>query len=120
MTTRKQIERRWGLPFDDLVRDFAEHGLTRKQTAQALGMTAPALSHLLINNDPFPPLCRAVDYLRDTGETLATGIRRMAPSCTVGQVAAEVGFSCPYTLRRWMRENGVSADFAPGRYHARA
>ena len=59
MTTRKQIERRWGMPFDDLVRDFAEQDLTRKQTAQALGMTAPALSQLLINNDPFPPLCRA-------------------------------------------------------------
>lgn len=120
MTTRKQIERRWGLPFDDLVRDFAEQGLTRKQTAQALGMTAPALSQLLINDDPFPPLCRAVGYVRTTGETLASGIRRMAPDLTVSQVAAEVGFSCPYTLRRWMRENGVSADFAPARYHARA
>ena len=120
MTTRKQIERRWGLPFDDLVRDFAEQGLTRKQTAQALGMTAPALSQLLINNDPFPPLCRAVDYLRDTGETLASAIRRMAPDCTAGKVAAEIGFSRPDALRRWMRQNGVSAEFAPGYYRARA
>ena len=69
-SSKRRIEARWGLPFWTLVKDFAEQGLTRFDTARALGYRPDSFCSMLAAHPkkdlrfPLPPanLSRSVRY----------------------------------------------------------
>lgn len=102
MSSPKQrgIEARWGLPFWQLVREFAEQDLTRNDTARALGYNTQAFHQLLARNprlDPFEPY----GVLRALGEPLRDVVLRMAPRFTVTQTARAVGYAGDKPVHRF-------------------
>lgn len=111
MTGKRQIEARWGVEFWQLVADFADQGLTRFDTARALGYTEPAFCHLLSRHpkrDPFEPSSRALSYLKDTGENLRQALERMAAEGrSWGYAARVIGYSQCDTLKRAATARGI-------------
>lgn len=116
MTGKRQVEARWGMPFWDLLAEFAEQGLTRFDTARAIGYRPDSLCALLNANqdkDPFDLSNKVIGYLRDTGETFSDAVARMAAQgLTVTEAAHAIGYSCPSALRYAMRTRGIAAIFS--------
>lgn len=115
MAGKRQVESRWGLPFWDLLSDFADQGLSRFDVARAIGYRPDSLCALLNANpgkDPFEMSNRVVAYLLDTGETFGQAVNRMAnQGLTVTEAAQAIGYSCPSGLRYAMRTRGISVTF---------
>lgn len=113
--TRQRVSERWGMPFWDLIKDFADQGLSRFDTARALGYRPDSFCSLLAANpmkDPFELSNRPLAYLRDTGETFGEAVQRMALSgMTVTEAALAIGYSCPSGLRHAMRARGIIVEF---------
>jgi len=109
------VEERWGYPFWEVVRDFAEQGLDRAKVSRALGMNYNHLNVLLNDHpesDPFPPSNRQVAYLRDTGETFKAAVLRLnAEGVGVEQAARELGFYNGTCLRRHLQDRGMAGLF---------
>lgn len=97
MTGVRQIEARWGVIFWKLVADFADQGLSRSDTARALGYRVDSFSKLLAahpEHDPFDPSVIAIAYLNDTGETMRQALERMArEGKTWADAAKVIGYS---------------------------
>lgn len=104
MSGRRQVEARWGVEFWRLVSDFADQGLTRSETAKALGYRVDSFSKALADNpekDPFDAFIISIRYLNETGETLKTALERMASEGrTWGYAARQTGYSDGHTLKR--------------------
>ena len=104
MSGRRQVESRWGVEFWQLVADFAEQGLTRSDTAKALGYRVDSFSKTLADNpgkDPFDAFIISIRYLNETGETLKTALERMASEGrTWGYAARQTGYADGHTLKR--------------------
>ena len=104
MSGRRQVESRWGVEFWQLVADFAEQGLTRSDTAKALGYRVDSFSKTLADNpgkDPFDAFIISIRYLNETGETLKTALERMASEGrTWGYAARQAGYADGHTLKR--------------------
>lgn len=122
MTGLRQVEARWGMDFWQLIADFAEQGLTRFDTARALGYTEQAFCHLLSRHpkrDPFEPSSRALAYLQDTGENLRQALERMAVEHrSWGYAARVIGYADGSTLKRAAEHRGIFVEMnskAPGR-----
>ena len=112
---RKMVEERWGYPFWEVVRDFAEQGLDKAKVSRALGVNYNHLNALLNENpdrDPFPPSNRQISYLRDTGETFKAAVLRMhAAGVRVSYAARDLGFSDATALRRHLDSRGMTGLF---------
>lgn len=109
------IEARWGMPFWDLMRDFAAQGLTRMDTARAMGFANPKTIHTLLRRaplDPFP-IRHGVptQYTLDTGETFRAACIRMAPTHTITEAALILGYTACGSLRHAMRVRGIEVQF---------
>lgn len=104
MSGKRQVEARWGVKFWQLVSDFADQGLSRSDTARALGYRIDSFSKLLADNpqkDPFDAFIISIRYLNETGETLKTALERMAfEGRTWGYAARKTGYSDGHTLKR--------------------
>lgn len=113
--TRRRVTERWGLPFWELLKDFADQGLSRFDTARALGYRPDSFCTLLSahpRKDPFEPSNKPLAYLRDTGETFGEAVERMAAAgMTVTEAALAIGYSCPSGLRHAMRARGIVVEF---------
>jgi len=113
--TRRRVTERWGVPFWELLKDFADQGLSRFDTARALGYRPDSFCTLLSahpRKDPFESSNKPLAYLRDTGETFGEAGERMAAAgMTVTEAALAIGYSCPSGLRYAMRTRGISVDF---------
>lgn len=109
------VPQRWGYPFWDVVRDMADQGLSRAQTAKALGYRSRRFEVLLRNNphlDPFEPRLVVATYIRDTGEGFRAALERMAAAhYTLAAASREIGFSTPEALAAAMRDRGVYVRF---------
>lgn len=122
---RKMIEKRWGMPFWDLVRDFYVQDLSKTNTAAALGMTYKSFCAILINDrerNPWKTNTIIIDYVNDTGETLGDALRRMAAAgYTYGQASLEIGYKEQKTgggnngLRYAMKVRGIEVSFRVGK-----
>ncbi|KII34877.1 hypothetical protein NL64_06345 [Pseudomonas fluorescens] len=112
---RDQIETRWGMPFWDLVRDFAEQDLSRHDTARALGYNRDYFYLLLAKhpeNDPFPRYGLVPDYTLDTGEGFREALQRMiADGMHVSLIATTMGFGRTDRLRYAMAVRGIKLVF---------
>lgn len=103
-----RIETRWGLPLTQLLNDFADQGLTRKQAAQALGVSYSAIREHLVKGDPFPDQLVASSYVRESGETLRAAVARMVSDGMTGEsMARAIGFSNYDSLKRSLRSRGI-------------
>lgn len=113
------IEERWGLPLWDLLADFAAQGLTRADSARALGMTPGALRYHLTTRpelDPFVPVVPvARAYTVDTGEPFVKACQRMAKTHTLAEAAREVGYSDISCFKRALASRGLMLQFQPYR-----
>jgi AraC-like DNA-binding protein len=113
--TRQRVAERWGLPFWELLKDFADQGLSRFDTARALGYRPDSFCTLLSahpRKDPFEPSNKPLAYLLDTGETFGEAVERMAAAgMTVTEVALAIGYSCPSGLRHAMRARDIVVEF---------
>lgn len=99
---RKDVEARWGQPFWDVVRQFADQDLSRNDTARALGYSIAGFHQLLTRHpehDPFP----AYGILRNLGEPLRDVVLRMAPNFTVTETARAVGYSGAKPVSRFRK-----------------
>lgn len=109
------VPERWGYPFWEVVRDFAEQGLTRADTGRALGYRSRRFEVLLRENpehDPFGPYHVVSAYIKDTGEGFRAALQRMADAhYTVAQAAEAIGYSKRETLRAEMRKRGIVIRF---------
>lgn len=125
MSGKRQIEARWGVEFWRLVSDFAEQGLTRSDTARALGYRVDSFCHLLANNpgrDPFEPFIVAQGYLHDTGETMRQALERMSSEGRSWAYAARViGYGDSHNLKRAAAARGITVTMnsRPGRPRTR-
>ena len=111
MTGKRQIEARWGVEFWQLVADFADQGLTRFDTARALGYRPDSFCKMLAQNpkrDPFDASAIALAYLKDTGETMRQALERMAAEGrSWGYAARVIGYSQCDTLKRAALKRGI-------------
>lgn len=126
MTGKRQIEARWGVEFWQLVADFADQGLTRFDTARALGYRPDSFCKMLAQNpkrDPFEPSSRALAYLRDTGENLREALERMAKEGrSWGYAARAIGYRDGSQLKRAAIHRGIIVQMNskhPGRPRVR-
>lgn len=114
MTGKRQVEARWGVEFWQLVSDFAEQGLTRFDTARAIGYHPQSFCDLLSSNpgkDPFEPFIRATAYLRDTGETMGQALQRMAAEGrSWGYAARVIGYNEGHALKRVAVARGIKVQ----------
>lgn len=115
MSGKRQVEARWGVPFWKLVGDFAEQGLSRFDTARALGYRPDSFCTLLSGNpgkDPFDPSDRALGYLRDTGESLSQAVQRMAAQGMLAtEIARVIGYRDACGLKRALETRGIEVQF---------
>lgn len=111
MTGMRQVEARWGMIFWKLVADFADQGLSRSDTARALGYRIDSFSKLLARNqqhDPFEASVIALAYLRDTGETMRQALERMsAEGRSWGYAARTIGYADGSRLKRAAFSRGI-------------
>lgn len=117
MSTQKEIEQRWGLPFWTVVSDLAAQDLTRRDTARALGFDHNYFYTLLADNpehDPFPPYHVVHSYVVDTGETFREALERMIGlGMGVSAIAIAMGFGRTNSLRYAMAARGIDLAFPP-------
>lgn len=114
---REAIEARWGCDLWALVRAFAEQGLSRAQTAKALGYSVPHFCAILRDRsdvDPFEEYGVVANYVRQTGEAFSTALRRMAAAgYTFTQAQREIGYcNNGDPLKYAMRVRGIEVEFA--------
>lgn len=111
MSGKRQIEARWGVEFWQLVRDFSDQGLTRFDTARALGYRPDSFCKMLCRNhkrDPFDDFLRAQAYLKDTGETMRQALERMASEGrSWGYAAKVIGYFHGSALKRAALQRGI-------------
>ena len=109
--TKRAVAERWGYPFWEVVRDFAEQGMNRVQTAKALGYSVNGFLRLLSENaehDPFESYGHANNYVRDSGEPLGDAVAHMAKrGFTITEAARFIGYSHAKGLRHAMRSRGI-------------
>lgn len=115
MAGQRQIEARWGVPFWQLVADFADQGLTRFDTARALGYRPDSFCTLVREHpehDPFDASDRPLGYLKETGETLSSAVRRMASQGMLAtEIARAVGYRDACGLKRALKARGIEIEF---------
>lgn len=114
MSGKRQVEARWGVPFWQLIRDFADQGLTRSDTARAIGYRVDSFCHMLANNpgrDPFDDFIVAQAYLKDTGETMRQALERMsAEGRSWGYAARQIGYGDSHNLKRAALARGINVQ----------
>lgn len=114
---REAIELRWGMDFWSLVIDFANQGLSRRQTGLALGYSWQHFHCILRKRpdaDPFEEYGVIANYIRDTGEPLGVALKRMAKAgYTFCQAQREIGY-CDNgnPLRYAMKVRGIEVEFS--------
>lgn len=117
MSKQQIISNRWGLPFWDLVADFAAQDLSRRDTARALGFDHNYFYTLLAEHpehDPFPPYHVVHSYVVDTGETFRQALERMIGyGWGVSAIAIAMGFKRTNSLRYAMSARGIDLTFPP-------
>jgi len=108
---KRKIENRWGVEFWQLISDFADQGLTRFDTARALGYRPDSFCKMLARNpkrDPFDEFIRAQAYLKDTGETMRQALERMAAERrSWGYAATVIGYADGSALKRAAEARGI-------------
>lgn len=111
----RKIEQRWQLPFWTLVANLAEQGLSRADSARAIGFNPHSFRYHLVAHpelDPFPPVAHPPrDYAADTGETFREACVRMSATHTVTQAARETGYADSSCFKRAMRARGLDLQF---------
>lgn len=111
----RKIEQRWQLPFWTLVANLAEQGLSRADSARAIGFNPHSFRYHLVAHpelDPFPPVAHPPrDYAADTGETFREACIRMSATHTVTQAARETGYADSSCFKRAMRARGLDLQF---------
>ena len=111
----RKIEQRWQLPFWTLVANLAEQGLSRADSARALGLNPHSFRYHLTAHpelDPFPPVVRPPrDYAADTGETFREACIRMSATHTITQAARETGYADSSCFKRALRARGLDLQF---------
>lgn len=119
---RQAIEARWRIDFWQLLQDFADQGLTRFDTARALGYRPDSFCKMLARHpkrDPFEASSRALGYLRDTGENLRQALERMAQEQrSWGYAARVIGYADGSALKRAAQALGIHVQMNskhPGR-----
>lgn len=117
MPGKLQIEARWGTPFWQLVKDFADQGLSRFDTARALGYRPDSFCSMLCRNpckDPFEGSNLPLAYLKATGEPFKEAVQRLAASgMLVSEVARTIGYRDAKGLRTALRVRGIEVQFSP-------
>ena len=111
----RKIEERWQLPFWSLVSDFADQGLSRADTARAMGFNPHSFRYHLVAHpelDPFPPVAHPPkDYAADTGETFRDACIRMSATHTITEAAREKGYADSSCFKRALRARGLDLQF---------
>jgi len=122
VTTKRQVEEKFGKEFWQLIREFADKGYTRFDTARAIGYRPDSFCHLLSHTpgkDPFEPSARALGYLKDTGENLREALERMAKEGRSWNYAARViGYARGQNLKKAAEHRGIFVEMNskhPGR-----
>lgn len=117
MPGQRQIEARWGVPFWQLVADFADQGLPRSDVAKALGYHRDGFYDLLTRNphkDPFDSSNIVAAYVRESGESFRAALERMAAAGMSKTAAAvAIGYADSWSLGRAMVARGVIVKFTP-------
>lgn len=112
--TRKVIEARWGVLFWKLVADFADQGLSRSDTARAMGYKIDSFYKLLARNqqhDPFDTSVIPLAYLNDTGESMRRALERMAAEGrSWGYAARIIGYADGARLKRAALTRGINVE----------
>lgn len=115
MAGKRQIEARWGVPFWQLVADFAHQGLSRFDTARALGYRPDSFCTLVRQHpklDPFDASDRPLAYLQETGETLSCAVRRMVSQGMLAtEIARVVGYRDACGLKRALKARMIVVEF---------
>lgn len=108
--SKRKVETRWGVCFWKLIADFADQGLSRSDTARAIGYRVDSFIHMLANNpehDPFDSAWIAVRYLQDTGETVRAALERMErEGRTWAYACKQIGYYNATTLKRAVAKRG--------------
>lgn len=109
---QRVVPDRWGYPFWDVVRDFADQGLSRAQVAKAIGYSISSFMALLEKNperDPFEPSNIVANYVRDSGESLSEAVTHMAArGFTISEAARFIGYEGAEGLRYAMKVRGIA------------
>lgn len=112
---QQRIADHFGKPFWTVLREHAEQGLTRSQTAKALNMPPGALYQALARypeRDPFPPVVSIIQrYYLDTGETFRDACIRMAPTHLLSEAARTIGYADVGPFRNAMHARGIYLTF---------
>lgn len=119
MSSRKQreVEERWGMPFWELVGDFAAQGLTMADTARAIGYNKDVF-HKLVHASGYRGLwprrvSLPVQYVADTGESFRAACERLAATTHMREAARQLGFASGQNLRIAMKVRGIEVEFQP-------
>lgn len=111
MTTKREVSTRWGMDFWQLIADFADQGLSRFDTARAIGYRPDSFCHLLArtpDKDPFEASAIALAYLKDTGENLRQALERMAAEGrSWGYAARAIGYCRGHVLKKAAAKRGI-------------
>ncbi|MBB3017647.1 hypothetical protein FHR70_000687 [Microvirga lupini] len=114
MNIQQRTEERWGMPFWDLVGDFADQGLTRKDTARALGVDYCNFQKKLADNpnsDPFDASNVVARYVAETGEPFRDAVIRLAKTHTAQAAALAIGYSHRNPFLHALRARGIEVQF---------
>ena len=116
---QREVEERWGMPFWELVGDFAGQGLSMAATARALGYHKDAFHKLLQvsgHRSLWPRRASLpVQYVADTGESFRAACERLAATTHMREAARQLGFASCQNLRLAMTARGIDVKFQPYR-----
>lgn len=111
----RKVEQRWQLPFWTIVTNLAEQGLSRADSARAIGFNPHSFRYHLAAHpelDPFPPVAHPPrDYAADTGEAFRDACIRMSSTHTLAEAARETGYSDSSCFKRAILSRGLDLTF---------
>lgn len=106
------VAEREGVPFWEFVTALKEAGASRAEVAKRTGASYKGFLEVLQSypdKDPFPPSSVSIRYVRETGETIVSGARRMIAS-GMGMLAVSraLGYSETSSLRYALIARGIT------------
>lgn len=106
------VAEREGVPFWEFVTALKEAGASRAEVAKRTGASYKGFLGVMQaspDKDPFPPSSVSIRYVREAGETIVSGARRMiASGMSMIAVSRALGYSETSSLRYALIARGIT------------
>lgn len=109
-----EIEDRWGLPLEQLLKDFADQFFTKAQTSRALGLNISVMCRFIgrMAIDPFGHGLVIRAWVADTGLIFSEEMERLGQSgVSLARAAVQVGYASTSAFVDMLKSRGLRHHF---------